>query len=242
MTPLLPIMLAVSLVGLSACASSAPPPSGAASLSGGAGDMRRLAVVPSGESKFTMVNDKKVDAGRLLDEVAKWYPKAAALAPLAKAVQRGIDWLADEGRSAAAAQRLGNASPGVVVAEAFARTLLASGQFDEIQTFEREPTGKERQQIDALVRVTVPTLGVVRVREGKPDMMAAYADARAQVVVRPTGVVVWEHEEDVTHAERLPLQAFTGDGELARQELKEVLERAGQRLANEFLYAPNAGR
>jgi hypothetical protein len=107
---------------------------------------------------------------------------------------------------------------------------------------EREPTDEDRQQIDALVRVTVPSLGIVRVREGKPDMMAAYADVRAQVVVRPTGVVVWEHDEDVTHPERLPLQALTDDGGLTRQELKEVLERAGQRLANEFVYARSAGR
>ncbi len=242
MTWTFPIMLAVALIGLSACASSAPPPSGAASFSGPVGEVRRLAVVPSGESKFTIVSEKKVDAGRVLDEVVKWYPKAWALAPLAKAVQWGINWLADEGRPAGAALRVGGASPGAAVADAFARTLLASGRFDEIQTLEREPTGEDRQQIDALVRVTVPALGIVRVREGKPDLMAAYADARAQVVVRPTGVVVWEHEEDVTHAERLPLQAFTGDGELARQELKEVLERAGQRLANEFLYAPSAGR
>lgn len=237
-----PVMLAVALVGLSACASSAPPPSGAASSSGPVGEVRRLAVVPSGESKFTMVSAKKADAGRVLDEVVKWYPKAAALAPLAKVVQRGIDWLADEGRSAGAAARVGGASPGAVVADAFARTLLASGRFDQIRTLEREPTGEDRGQIDALVRVTVPTLGVVRVREGKPDMMAAYADTHAQVVVRPTGVVVWEHDEDVTHAERLPLQAFTGDGELTRQALKDVLERAGQRLANEFLYARSAGR
>lgn len=236
MTRTFPVGLAVALVGLSACASSAPPSSGAASLSGPVGEVRRLAVVPSGESKFTMVSaKKKVDARRVLDEIVKWYPKAAALAPLAQAVQWGINWLADEGRSAGAA-------PGAAVADAFARTLLASGRFDQIQTLEREPTGEDRQQIDALVRVTVPALGVLRVREGKPDMMAAYADARAQVVVRPTGVVVWEHEEDVTHAERLPLQAFTGDGELAHQKLKEVLERAGQRLANEFLYARSAGR
>ena len=235
-----PVGLAVALVGLSACASSAPPSSGAASVSGPVGEVRRLAVVPSGESTFTMVSaKKKVDAGRVLDEIVKWYPKAAALAPLAKAVQWGINWLADEGRSAGP---VGGAPPGAAVADAFARTLLASGRFDQIQTLEREPTGEDRQQIDALVRVTVPALGVLRVREGKPDMVAAYADARAQVVVRPTGVVVWEHEEDVTHAERLPLQAFTGDGELARQKLKEVLERAGQRLANEFLYARSAGR
>ena len=237
MTRTFPLMLAVALVGLSACASSAPPPS-APSLSGPVGEVRRLAVVPSGESKFTMVAAKKFDAGRVIDEVAKWYPKAAALAPLAKAV---INWFT-EGRSAGPAPLVGGASPGAVVADAFARTLLASGRFEQIQTLEREPTGEDRQQIDALVRVTVPALGVVRVREGKPDTISAYADARVQVVVRPTGVIVWEHEEDVTHADRLSLQAFTGDGELARQELKEVLERAGQRLANEFLYARSAGR
>jgi hypothetical protein len=242
MTRTLPIIIAVGLVGLSACASSAPAPSGAASPSGPVGEVRRLAVVPSGESKLTIVDSKKkLEVGRVLDEVAKWYPKAAALAPLARVVQLGIDWLA-EGRSAAAAPRVGSASPGAIVADAFARTLRASGRFDEVRTLEREPTGEDRQQIDALVRVTVPSLGIVRVREGKPDMMAAYADARAQVVVRPTGVVVWEHDEDVTHPERLPLQALTDDGELTRQELKDVLERAGQRLANEFLYARSAGR
>ena len=238
----LPIVLAAALVGLSACASSAPPPSGSASFGGPIGEVRRLAVVSSGESKFTMASAGKFDVGQVLAEVGKWYPKVWPLVPLAKAVERAINWLAGDGRSAGASRLVGGASPAAAVADAFARTLLASGRFDHIRTLEREPTGEDRQQIDALVRVTVPAWGILRVREGKPDMMAAYADARAQVVVRPTGVVVWEHEEDVTHAERLPLQAFTGDGELTRQELKEVLERAGQRLANEFLYARSAGR
>lgn len=243
MTRMPSVLLAVVVIGLTGCASSAPSPSLGATPIGPIGEVRRLAIVPSGESKLTMVDTKrKVDVGRVLDEIVKWYPKAASLTPLAKVVQRGIDWLDAEGRSAAAASRAQGLSPGAVVAEAFARTLQASGKFEQIRTLEREPMGDDRRQMDALVRVTVPTLGVVRVREGKPDMMAAYADVHAQVVVRPTGVVMWEHDEDVTHAERLPLQAFTGDGELARQELKDVLERAGQRLASEFLYARSGGR
>jgi hypothetical protein len=52
--------------------------------------------------------------------------------------------------------------------------------------------------------------------------------------------VVWEHDEDVTHGERLPLQTFTSDSAVARQALVEVLERAGQRLANELLYVRSA--
>jgi hypothetical protein len=128
------------------------------------------------------------------------------------------------------------------VADAFARRLKASGQFAEVRTAEREPVGDERRRADAIIRVAVPAWGLMRVREGKPDLMAGYADVRAQMVVRETGTVVWEHDEDVTHAERLPLQAFTRDGEFARQGLLEVLERAGQRVANEFLYARGAGR
>jgi hypothetical protein len=204
--------------------------------------MRQLAVVPSGESKFSVAVGSTADVGRVFDQIVKWYPTAASLAPLAKAVQWGVDWLTEGRRVAATAPHVGDVSPGAVVADAFARTLVASGRFDQIRTLEREPTGEDRRQIDALVRVTVPAWGVLRVREGKPDLMAAFADARAQLVVRPTGIVVWEHDEDVTHAERLPLQAFTRDGELTRQELKDVLERAGQRLANEFLYARSAAR
>jgi hypothetical protein len=119
---------------------------------------------------------------------------------------------------------------------------MATGRFDQVRTLDREPVGEDRRQADALVRLTVPAWGLVRVREGKPELVAAYADVHAQVDVRPTGVAVWEHNEDVTHAERLPLPTFTADGDLLRQELIEVLERAGQRLANEFLYARRVGR
>ena len=107
---------------------------------------------------------------------------------------------------------------------------------------EREPVGEDRRRADAIVRLAVPAWGLVRVREGEPDLLSAFADVRAQMVLRGTGVVVWENTEDVTNPERLPLEAFTRDPELARQELTDVLERAGQRLASELLYARSAGR
>ena len=105
-------------------------------------------------------------------EVAKWYKKAAFWAPLAMAVEQGINWLFEEGRAAAAAAHTRGIAPGAVVADAFARTLVASGRFDQVRTLGREPVGEDRRQIDALVRVTVPAWGVVRVREGKPDVAA----------------------------------------------------------------------
>ena len=49
-------------------------------------------------------------------------------------------------------------------------------------------------------------------------------------------------DEDVTHPERLPLQTFTRDADFTRHELREVLERAGQRIGNELLYARGSGR
>ena len=208
-------------------------------------DVRRLVVVASGESKLTIpgaTNDDDSNVARVFGEIAKWYPKAALWGALATVVQRGIDWLVADGRSSTDPRHVRGISPGTVVADAFTRALTASGQFDQVRTVAREPIGDDRRGMDALVRVIVPAWGLVRVREGKPDMMAAYADVRAQIVVQPTSTVVWEHDEDVTHGERLPLQAFTTDSALSRQALLEVLERAGQRLANELLYARSGGR
>src|SRR5262245_16646910 len=151
MTRTRPVLLAVAIIGLSACASSAPPPAPVAR-SGPVGDVRRLAVVPSGESKFTTAGSTKFDVGRAFAELVKWYPKASAFAPLAMAVEHGIKWLSEEGRSAGAAPHARGVSPGVVVADAFARTLAASGRFDRVRTLEQEPVGEARRQTDALVR------------------------------------------------------------------------------------------
>jgi hypothetical protein len=238
------VVLTVALVGLTACASSTAPPRPSA-LRGD--NLQRVVIVGSGESKFTMTPEP-AERGRkfdgIVDEVAKWIPNGygAMLAPLAKMVYSTISSIVDAKGGTASVAHAAEVSPRSVVADAFARRLKASGQFAEVRAVEREPIGDERRRTDAIIHLTVPAWGLVRVREGKPDLLAGYADVRAQMVVRETGTVVWEHEEDVTHAERLPLQAFTRDAEFARQELLEVLERAGQRVANEFLYVRGAGR
>src|SRR5262245_14821970 len=237
-------VLIVSMLGLSACATSAPPPR----VSGTRGDsLQRVVIVGSGESKFAMVHASP-EATRTFDgivtEVIKWIPSSygAILGPIAKIVSSAITSSADAKRASATESKVGAVSPRSVVADAFARRLEASGQFAEVRAVDREPLGDERRRVDAIIRVTVPAWGLVRVREGKPDLLAGFADVRAQMVVRETGTVIWEHEEDVTHPERLPLQAFTRDDEVARQGLLDMLERAGHRVANEFLYARGAGR
>ena len=241
------VVLLVALVGLSACAAPSPPPVAASAPAGGpVGDVRRIAVVASGQSTLTMAAASSdtdwSSVTRVFAEVGKWYPPAAWMAPLADLVLRGVEWLFEDGRSSAADRHARGISPGAVVAEAFARRLAASGQFDHVRALAREPLGDERREVDAVVRIIVPAWGLVRVRDGKPDIMAAYADARAQIVVSGTSAVIWAHAEDVTHGERLPLQVYTSDSALTRQALADVLERAGQRLANELIYARGAAR
>ena len=114
-------------------------------------------------------------------------------------------------------------TPSSVVADALARRLQASGQFEEVGALDREPVGDDRRRADAIARVTVPAWGLVRVREGDPNLVSAFADTRAQLAVRGTGVIVWETALDVTNPERLPLDSFTRDREFARQELMDVL-------------------
>ena len=233
------VLLVLAVVAVSGCA-SAPPRQAAPSFD----HVRQLAVVVSGESKFSVVAES-AEPGRTLDEVLKW-PFISAyeplLRPIADLVHRGINWLLDLDRTGEAKVDLGNLTPRSLVAGAFVRALEASGRFDEIRAYGREPVGEDRQRADAIVRITVPSLGLVRVREGEPDLLSAFADVRAEMVAPASGVVLWADSQDVTDPERLPLKSFTKDREFARAQLIAVLERAGQRLASELLYARGAGR
>jgi hypothetical protein len=234
-------VLAVAMFSLWGCASSTSPPRPSVRPFD---DVRRLVIVVSGESTFTMV-EHAVEPGRTFDEILKWIPwipYSVALRPVAQLVHRGINWALETDRAARAAPSLVGVSPRLVVAEAMARTLRASGWFDEVRTLEQEPAGDERRNADAIVRISVPAWGLVRVREGKQDLLSGFADVRSEMAVPGTGVVLWEDSQDVTQPERVPAESFLGSRDFARQEMIDVLERAGQRVANELLYARSAGR
>ena len=229
----LSIVLALAVAG---CATSAPPPArtvAPVSMDG----VRRVVVVGSGESHFAAAQGSTgtQDATRVFDEVVKWLPYQQWLVPIAKVLQWGINWLTEDDRASATRPR--DVSPAAVVAEVFARTVRDHGVSADIVVTDREPVGEFRRDADAIVRVTVPAWGVVQVQEGSARPVAAFADVRAEMVLRDTGVVIWAHDEDVTHPERLPLQVFTADRAAARERLAEVLERGGRRLASEFVYA-----
>jgi len=205
-------------------------------------DVHRVAIIVSGESTFAVAEDR-VEPGRTFDEILKWHPYGGPLRPVAKLVHRAINKVRDADQVATAARNVDGVSPGSTIARAMARTLEGSGEFNEIRILEREPTGEDRPRDDgALVRVTVPAWGVIRVREGDPDLVSGFADVQAQMVMGRTGVVVWDGSEDVTHPESAPLASFVRNRDFARETMTGLLERAGQRLANELLYARSAGR
>jgi hypothetical protein len=231
------LALGLALTITSACATSPPAPTARSRSSVALEGVRRVVVVSSGESRFAVVEGGKEPA-RSIDEVTKWLPFKDILGPIARAVYAGVSWLVDSDRTSVPK----DVSPGAVVADAFARALQVTGPFNHIAALEREPVGDERRGADAIIRLSVPAWGLLRVREGTANQVASFADVRAQMVLRETGVVVWEHEEDVTHPERLSLETLTRDRALTRQELVDVLERAGRRLASELVYARNGGR
>jgi hypothetical protein len=233
------LVTALGLMVLAGCASSSPPPPQPAARP--FDDIRRVAVVASGESHFAVL-EHSAEPGRTFDEVLKWNWSLAYLRPIAELVHLGINWLVGLDRATDTKPDTHDVSPRAVVAEAFARRLGTSAAFDDIRVLEREPVGEERRRLDAIVRVSVPEWGIVRVREGEPDLLSGFVDVRAQMVIRGAGVVVWEHSEDVTDPDRLPLETFTRDRQFTRDHLVEVLERAGQRLGSELLYARSAGR
>jgi hypothetical protein len=231
------LAVALTIVIAGGCASSPPPPP-AASPAPALHGVRRVVVVPAGDSEFT-VGQGDAEAERVFADLFKWLPYKRALLALAYAVYRGVTSLLDE-RGAGTAPK--GITPGAVVGAAFAQRLRLGGPFEEIVALNREPMGEARQDTGTIVRLAVPSWGLVRVRGGQPELVAAFADVRAQIVVRETGVVLWEHQEDVTHPDRLSLEAVTRDPALARETLVEVLERAGRRVASELVYATRAGR
>jgi len=223
------------------CASS-PSPRAPAPSARPFDDVRRVAIVASGESAFTLANDS-AEPGRTLDEILKWYPYGGAFRPVGKLVHRAVNSLRNVDRVAVATRNVEGISPASVVARAMARTLQASGALADVRALEGEPGGEGRPGEDTvLVRVTVPAWGIVRVRQDDAELVSGFADVRGEMVMRGTGVVLWNDSEDVTHPEPAPLASFVRDRTFMREAMVAVLERAGQRLASELLYARSAGR
>jgi hypothetical protein len=241
-TRALTALVAVVMVCCSACASTTTPPP-PRPIARPFDNVQRLAVVVSAESRFTVV-EHNPEPGRTLDEVLGWIPSFYKpwMRPVAELVHRGITWLSESDSADSAGRSVAGISPTAAVAIAFERTLAATQQFQQIEMLEREPVGDDRQRLDAIVRLSVPSWGIVRVREGKPELVSGFADARAEMTIPGTGVVIWQRVEDVTDPDRLPLESLEKDPEFTRHQLLDVLTRAGQRLANELVYARSAGR
>jgi hypothetical protein len=232
--------LCLALVALGGCVSSSPRAGSRRSLP--LAHDGQIVVVTSGESRFSVMHEGNVQLDPTLDDVLRWVPYGALWRAVAQLAVSGVNELSEAERRAATAPHVRGLAPRTVVAEAFARALVGSGGIREVRTLDREPLGADRRGAVAIVRLAVPRWGLLRVLEGKPDLVAAFADVSAQAVVPETGAVLWEHEEDVTHPDRLPLDAFTRDRQFTRQGIVDVLERAGRRLAAEYLYAKMPGR
>src|SRR5882724_13228140 len=156
---LMRMTLLVLLVGsLWGCASSAPPPQPAARPFD---NVRRLAVVVTGESKFTVL-EHSAEPGRTFDQILAWTPNPykSLFQPFVELLHQGINWLLASDHAERAGRNLAGISPTAAVSIAFAETLAASEQFREIQMLEREPVGDDRRRLDAIVRLTVPTWGI----------------------------------------------------------------------------------
>jgi hypothetical protein len=177
MTGAVAVLLVLGLAATSGCASSAPARPTARPFD----DVKQLTIVVSGESQFSIL-EHSAEPGRTFDEVLKWGPFPSLLRPIAELVHEGINWLLQVDRKADAAVDLGAAAPRSLVSAAFVKSLDASGRFGEILAYAREPRGEDRRRADAIVRITVPTWGLIRVQEGDPDLLSAFADVRAEMV------------------------------------------------------------
>ena len=205
-------------------------------------DVRRIAIMSSGDPAFTVAQQRS-EPGRTIDEILKWHPWGAALRPVAKLVHSAINSLRDVDRGADTLRNVEGITPGPIVARAMARALESTGEFAEVRALEQQPGDAGAPGDDAVVVwVIVSAWGITQVRQDDPDLVAGFADVRAQMTMKGTGVVLWNDNEDVTQSEPAPLALFQRDRTFARDAVLEVLERVGQRLASELLYAKSVSR
>ena len=228
------IALALALTATVGCASSAPvTPAPAASRSPAAPEsLGRVVVVPWGDSRFAVARAEQ-DPTPIFNAIFNWLPYKNVLVPIAQLVYAGVTSFLESDRAAGTRP---DVVPAALVAEAFTRALRESGTVSHIVTTSREPVGDARRDAEVVVRVAVPSWGLVHVRN---DQVSGFADVRVEVVRRETGRVLWTHEEDVTHPERFAADALKKDQALTRELLMEVLGRAGRRVANELVYVRN---
>src|SRR4030095_10174545 len=138
------VLLGLALLPLSGCASSSTPSQAAQPAARRPFDnVRRVAVVATGESRFAVLQHS-AEPGRTFDEVLKWTEYGPMLRPLAALVHQGINWLIGQDRASATAPDSASVSPRLVVAAAFARTLDASGYFLESRTVGGAPRRRRR--------------------------------------------------------------------------------------------------
>ena len=233
---LLALFIVLSCVGCASSRAPSPPPQAHP-----LGDIQRLAIVSVGASGVALVEHRS-EPGRTFDEIAKWHPYGVAFRPLVGLVHRGINSVLKVDQQAALAQSVDDVAPGDIVVSAMARRLRAAGSFHDVRTPRSEPVGDDRQAGEAVVRVTVTAWGVVRVRDGDDALVSSFSDIAATAAVPGTGVVLWQHQEDATGADQMPSASFKKDARVAREQIRDVLERAGERLAAELLYARGAGQ
>jgi hypothetical protein len=116
--------LTLTLLMLWGCAS--PPASPTFPAARPLDDVWRIAIVASGDSAFTVAQQRD-EPGRTIDEILKWHPWGAALRPVAKLVHGAINSLRDVDRVADASRNVDGISPGPIVTRAMARALEAAG-------------------------------------------------------------------------------------------------------------------
>ena len=190
------------------CASSAPPARPAARPFD---DVKRVVVVVSGDSSFSIV-EHAVEPGRTFDEVIKWLPWVqyqAALRPAAQLLHRGINWALGADRSAVAVSSLQGVSPRLVVADAMAKTLEASGWFTDVRTFDREPSARgsaKRRRHRAGVRAGLGSRARARRRARPPVRLRGRArpDGDAGHWRRPVGIPRGRDQSRADSRRRVP--------------------------------------
>jgi hypothetical protein len=190
------------------------------------GNVKKIAIVIPPEGEFTV-----------------FYERATATA--APAIMFGLvgaivasahNKYSDE----ALAKTIGNHMDGFscrsVFKDSLIKSLIDSKRFSEVQVFDKELELGEISKYDGLLTFQIPNWGIRLVERGQNELLAAFVEIEAKMVLGTTSNVIWDEHDTVIGQNKRLLSLYQNEQELCRKDLYETAEDAGQRMANILIY------
>lgn len=194
-------------------------------------EVKKLAVIVPDDGSFTVIRERATATAA----------PAILFGVIGAAVAAAHNEALDSSAAEALSPHLGGFSSRSELRGILAKTLKESVRFSEVQMLDQKLPAAEARKYDAVLTVRIMRWGLRAPAPTESEALAAFAEIQAQMMRVENGETLWEERDTVVGQGRHGLAAYQQDRNLLRQELQDMIEKAGYRVAMQLLY-PKEGK